>query len=164
MEKLEYEWVKQTRNILLDQCKELTEEELIKELDFGFQSIKDSFFHIAGCYHAWLGSFVLSATTTPLYSRKEINQMQLEDIKRYFQQADAYVEQVFEKSIEELNTVIEKKLPWRTESGFVRKTPHQLLVHSITHEFHHKGQIVAMLRLLGYVPQNTDILGLPGLD
>lgn len=141
MEKLEYEWVKQTRNILLDQCKELTEEELIKELDLGFQSIKDSFFHIAGCYHAWLGSFVLSATTTPLYSRKEINQMQLEDIKRYFQQADAYVEQVFEKSIEELNTVIEKKLPWRTESGFVRKTPTNYWFIQLHTNFITKGKL-----------------------
>ncbi|HEO8418505.1 TPA: hypothetical protein VBX77_000466 [Yersinia enterocolitica] len=34
-------------------------------------------------------------------------------------------------------------------------------MHSITHEFHHKGQIVAMLRSLGYIPKNTDILGLP---
>lgn len=164
MEKLEYEWIKQTRRILLDQCKELMEEELTKELNFGFQSIKDSLFHIAGCYHAWLGSFVLSATTKPLYSREEINNMRLEDIERYFQQADTYVEQVFEKSIEQLNTTIEKKLLWKSESGFVRKTPHQLLVHSITHEFHHKGQIVAMLRLLGHVPQNTDVLGLPNLD
>ncbi|KQL53961.1 hypothetical protein AN964_10930 [Heyndrickxia shackletonii] len=29
----------------------------------------------------------------------------------------------------------------------------------ITHEFHHKGQIVAMLRQMGYEPPNTDILG-----
>lgn len=29
----------------------------------------------------------------------------------------------------------------------------------MTHEFHHKGQIVAMIREMGYIPPNTDILG-----
>ncbi|SIQ72385.1 DinB family protein [Priestia flexa] len=44
------------------------------------------------------------------------------------------------------------------EYEWVKKTPRQLLIHSITHEFHHEGQIVIMLRLLGYTPENTDIL------
>lgn len=44
------------------------------------------------------------------------------------------------------------------EYEWVKKTPRQLLIHSITHEFHHKGQIVAMLRLLNHTPENTDIL------
>jgi len=38
---------------------------------------------------------------------------------------------------------------------------HQLLIHSITHESHHKGQIEPMLCLLGHIPKNTDILELP---
>ncbi|MCY9423036.1 DinB family protein, partial [Bacillus paralicheniformis] len=62
---------------------------------------------------------------------------------------------------EKFDDFIEKEPSWKAGSGIVKKTPHQLLIHSITHEFHHKGQIVAMLRLLGYIPNNTDILGLP---
>ncbi|WP_420491140.1 DinB family protein [Neobacillus drentensis] len=38
-------------------------------------------------------------------------------------------------------------------------TPRKLLLHTITHECHHKGQIVAMLRQMGYEPPNTDVLG-----
>ena len=160
MDKIEYEWVKQTRANLYEQCKCLTEEELNKELGFGSQSIKASFFHIAGCYNAWLGSFVLSATNKPFYSKDELTQMKLEDVEHYFHKADTYVKQVFEKSLEEQNKVIEKVPVWKISNKIVKKTPHQLLVHSITHEFHHKGQIVAMLRLLGYVPKNTDIISL----
>ncbi|MDW8564373.1 hypothetical protein [Staphylococcus shinii] len=37
----EYEWVKQNRNILLEQCSILNENEFSKELYFGFQSIKN---------------------------------------------------------------------------------------------------------------------------
>jgi len=161
MEKAEYEWVKQTRQILLDQCKELNENDFTKELGFGFQSIRDSLVHVAGCYHAWLGSFVLSKTTSPLLTKEAINEMQIGDIQRYFQQADKYVDTVFEQFTDNFNDIIEKELSWKIGSGAIRKTPHQLITHSITHEFHHKGQIVAMLRLLGYIPKNTDILGLP---
>lgn len=161
MEKQEYEWIKQTRQILLDQCKELNGNDFTKEFGFGFQSIRDTLVHAAGCYHAWLGSFVLSKTSSPLLTKEEINGMQIEDIQRYFQQANVYVDAVFEQFTDKFDDIIEKEPSWKLGSGAVRKTPHQLLIHSITHEFHHKGQIVAMLRLLGYIPQNTDILGLP---
>ncbi|NRD80037.1 DinB family protein [Bacillus sp. BRMEA1] len=160
MEKHEYEWVKQTRQILLDQCKELKENDFTKELGFGFQSVRDTLVHVAGCYHAWLGSFVLSKTTSPLLPKEVINVMQIDDIQSYFQQADVYVDTVFEQFADQFDVMIEKESSWKVGSGTIRKTPHQLLIHSITHEFHHKGQIVAMLRLLGYIPKNTDILGL----
>ncbi|TRZ39674.1 damage-inducible protein DinB [Niallia circulans] len=160
MEKTEYEWVKQTRQILLDQCKELNEYDFTKEFGFGFQSIKDSLVHVAGCYHAWLGSFILSKTTSPLLTKEVINEMQIGDIQLYFQQADKYVDIVFDQFTDKFDDIIEKEPSWKIGIGAIRKTPHQLLTHSITHEFHHKGQIVAMLRILGYIPNNTDILGL----
>lgn len=156
----EYEWVKQTRQILLDQCRDIQEDELTKVFEFGFQSIRDSLVHVAGCYHAWLGSFVLSEVSSPLITKEVIETMDIEDIQHYFNQADLYVDRVFEQFTGKIDETIEKELSWKMNSGLVRKTPQQLLVHSITHEFHHKGQIVAMLRLLGYTPENTDILGL----
>ena len=39
------------------------------------------------------------------------------------------------------------------------QTPAYILLHVITHAFHHKGQIVAMLRLLGYPAPETDMQG-----
>ncbi len=38
-----------------------------------------------------------------------------------------------------------------------RRSPAFILLHVITHSFHHKGQIVAMLRLLGYPAPDTDM-------
>ena len=97
MEKQEYEWIKQTRQILLTQCKELNEDDFTKELGFGSQSVRDSLIHIAGCYHAWLGSFVLLQTKSPLLTKEVISNMQISDIQLYFEQADAYVDAVFEQ-------------------------------------------------------------------
>ena len=38
-----------------------------------------------------------------------------------------------------------------------RRAPAFILLHIITHAFHHKGQIVAMLRLLGHPAPDTDM-------
>ncbi|WP_244950894.1 DinB family protein [Pedobacter suwonensis] len=36
--------------------------------------------------------------------------------------------------------------------------PLQLFTHVITHEFHHKGQIMSLSRHLGYTPVDADII------
>jgi len=54
----------------------------------------------------------------------------------------------------QLNTT----LPFRPEgwSGELR-SPAFILLHVITHTFHHKGQVVAMLRTLGHPAPDTDL-------
>jgi uncharacterized damage-inducible protein DinB len=54
----------------------------------------------------------------------------------------------------QLNTT----LPGRPEgwSGELR-SPAFILLHVITHSFHHKGQVVAMLRALGHPAPDTDL-------
>ncbi|MCB0535444.1 MAG: hypothetical protein KDD14_24780 [Saprospiraceae bacterium] len=36
--------------------------------------------------------------------------------------------------------------------------PLRLFTHIVTHEFHHKGQILSLSRHLGYTPVDTDIM------
>ncbi|SEN92170.1 Uncharacterized damage-inducible protein DinB (forms a four-helix bundle) [Amphibacillus marinus] len=158
MELSEYQWVKQTRKHLLDQCKVIANEDLNKYLGFGFGSIKDMLCHVAECYHAWLGSFVLDEVTKPVYSKQEIDNMSITDIERYFYQADHYVEKVLSKSSSQQGEQIKRQLPWSTEGDVVSRSAIQLVMHAVTHEFHHKGQIAMMLRLLGYIPRNTDVI------
>ena len=55
---------------------------------------------------------------------------------------------------EQLNTTLsERPVDW----GGELRSPAFILLHVITHAFHHKGQIVAMLRLLGYPAPDTDL-------
>jgi uncharacterized damage-inducible protein DinB len=57
-------------------------------------------------------------------------------------------------SEEQLNTMLPKRPQgW---SGELR-SPAFILLHVITHTFHHKGQVVAMLRLLGHPAPDTDL-------
>jgi uncharacterized damage-inducible protein DinB len=49
-------------------------------------------------------------------------------------------------------------LPVRPEGWFGDlRSPAFILLHVITHTFHHKGQVVAMLRLLGHPAPDTDL-------
>ena len=37
-------------------------------------------------------------------------------------------------------------------------TPLEIFTHVITHEFHHKGQLLSMFRLLGQTPPDSDVI------
>lgn len=57
-------------------------------------------------------------------------------------------------SEEQLNTILTKRpVDWAGEL----RSPAFILLHVITHAFHHKGQVVAMLRILGYPAPDTDL-------
>ena len=55
---------------------------------------------------------------------------------------------------EQLNTTLtHRPVDW----GGELRSPAFILLHVITHAFHHKGQVVAMLRILGYPAPDTDL-------
>jgi uncharacterized damage-inducible protein DinB len=54
----------------------------------------------------------------------------------------------------QLNTTLtQRPVDW----GGELRSPAFILLHVITHAFHHKGQVVAMLRMLGYPTPDTDL-------
>jgi len=54
----------------------------------------------------------------------------------------------------ELNTSLATR---PADWGGELRSPAFILLHVITHAFHHKGQVVAMLRILGYPAPDTDL-------
>ena len=160
MNQTEYEWVKQTRELIFDFCRELDPNDFRRQIDgFGFQSMRDSLVHTSDCYHAWLGSYVLLKTKKPITTKEDLAEMGLAEIKARFDQVDLYVKEVFEVFSNHMDEPIQRKIPWRVAEEIISITPSKLLMHTITHEFHHKGQIVAMARQMGYESPNTDVLG-----
>lgn len=55
---------------------------------------------------------------------------------------------------EQLNTTLTTR---PTDWGGELRSPAFILLHVITHAFHHKGQVVAMLRIVGYPAPDTDL-------
>jgi len=160
MNQREYDWVKQNRKVLLDFCSVLDEKDFNLRVEgFGFQSIKETLIHVADCYHAWIGSFILLKTTKPITPKEHVIHVSINDIKQRFEQADKFVNEFFETYSEQMDVPIQKSIPWRVAEEIISMTPRKLMMHTITHEYHHKGQIVSMARIMGYQPPNTDILG-----
>lgn len=155
----EYQWVKQTRSTMLDFCKELHPDDFTRDHEQGALSIRDTLVHIADCYHAWLGSYLLLQTKTPITSKDERLFFHMEDIQARFTQVDRYVDKVLLEYAHVMDEPIQRSIPWRDGGEPISMAPSKLLLHTITHEFHHKGQVMALARQMGYVPPNTDILG-----
>ncbi|WP_411346248.1 DinB family protein [Paenibacillus sp. WLX1005] len=155
----QYQWVRQTRAILLHFCGELSSDDFTRCPEHSSQSIRDILVHIADCYDAWLGSYILLQTKTPITPKENLSSFDVAAIQARFAQVDHYVDQVLQTYVHKMDEPIQRNIPWREGNETISMTPSKLLMHTITHEFHHKGQLMAIARRMGYVPPNTDILG-----
>jgi len=155
MEKLlieQYHLLKGSRTVLMDYCLTLSSEDFARELkDFGRGSIRNLLVHIVNTYEFWLGNFALNKNltyTSPSAVAKA------PDILPVFDQTDALVTDFLRAFQGQLHTALSGQIREKE----VKTTPLTLFTHVMTHEFHHKGQILSMSRHLGYTPVDTDIV------
>jgi uncharacterized damage-inducible protein DinB len=76
--------------------------------------------------------------------------------------ARAFETKIVAQTLDYLSRVTDEQLltplPLRfSESEIAMRTPALILHHMLTHAFHHKGQIVAMCRILGRPAPDTDL-------
>jgi uncharacterized damage-inducible protein DinB len=149
-----YGWVRETREVLLKHCEMLGSELLTAKLDnFGFGSIRNLLVHVAECYQWWLDGFPF---------QRDFANMPHEDYPDIYSIRAAYreVDVIFDRFVKyydgKLDEPISGMVRWQGEPLVV--TPRWLLTHAITHEFHHKGQIVSMSRHLERPAPDTDLV------
>jgi uncharacterized damage-inducible protein DinB len=150
----QYEWVRKTRELLFSYCETLDRADYIQQIEgFGGGSIRDLHVHVAECYGFWLGQFCIEESG----GLGKFEQPQtVSDIRHIFKKVDTCVDEFFRNFEEKWETPISGRVRWQAELFVV--TPLWLYTHAMTHEFHHKGQIVSMSRTLGYVPVDTDLI------
>ena len=148
----QYELIKSSRKILFDYCQTLSGSDfLIQNSSFGRGSVRNLLVHIGNVYEYWMGRQALN---------KEINFTEYnyvsnaKDAEEYFISIDCLVQEfinAFSKSyLTEMKLTIDKKI--------VIANALKIFTHVITHEFHHKGQVLSLTRHLGYIPVDTDII------
>jgi uncharacterized damage-inducible protein DinB len=125
--------------------------------DFAYGSLRNIQAHVADCYLAWIGERGLGLAPAAL----ETDRATLTDaaaMRSRFAQVDRVVEQAL-SDFTDLDTPI--SIPHR--SGTLEGSRRWLLLHPFTHEFHHKGQLLALGRVLGrpYPPGPDTDLPLP---
>lgn len=157
MNKQDYEWIKQSRNIILEQCKDLTEEEFTRDHAFALSNVKETLIHMTKCYRNWVGSFLLGNDTVGDYPKEDLDRMDLSDVHKLFDLVDSYVYEAIEKYEGKMNDLLESSSAFKKPLK-LEKTPHHILLHAFSHEFHHKGQVTAMFHLMGHKPKNTNMI------
>jgi len=149
----QYELIRGSRGVVLD----FIEREIGEGLNtpvpaFGGNTIRYFLVHNADCYLNWLAYFALKLP------RKSINNQDfvtIDLIRELYKRADDIVATFLQNFEAELHVPVSGV---HNRAGEVSVTPLQLFTHVTTHEFHHKGQIMTMCRLLGYTPPDTDVI------
>lgn len=152
--KTQYELVRKMRQALFAHCDTLTPDQLVTSLEaFGGRSVRDLLAHIAQVYIFWLGHYT-GFCEIPLESFTSFQSM--DDIRSLYAEADDVAKTFFECVVSPTDPTFHKPVPGRDIKLTAR--PLELATHVMTHEFHHKGQILSMTRLLGCIPPDTDII------
>jgi uncharacterized damage-inducible protein DinB len=149
---LQYEMVQSSRNVLLEYCSIISEEHFVTvNPAFGRGSIRNLLVHIGNTYEFWLAKHALKKSVA-IRCYEEVSNTQ--EAAAYFLEVDLLVKQFLarysENFLEEMVLSLGNRL--------VRGSALQLFTHVVTHEFHHKGQILSLSRHFGYVPVDTDVV------
>ena len=148
----QYEFVQSSRLVLLDYCKTISANDfLVENSSFGRGSIRNLLVHIGNTYEFWIGRESLKKSIK-FAEYHSINNVQEAGI--FFQSIDSLIKEFIEVYNEKYMIDIETEV----HGKIMMVSPFKLFTHVITHEYHHKGQILSLSRHLGYVPVDTDVI------
>lgn len=137
---------------IIEHCQLFSVEELCKEIvGFGYPSLRLQLHHVIGCEKYWIGV---------LQGRMDVD----DDISQYptIEKLMAYRQDVHSATEQYLRTVSAEDLStarpmitWGNNEKIL--IPAQVFMRTLTHIYHHIGQIAAMCRLMGHpIEQGMD--------
>lgn len=150
--KAQYEFVKSSRRALLGYCATIDAAHFTSENStFGRGSIRNLLVHNINTYQWWIGRHALQRQIDFTAYESIID---VDGILAHFYAVDLFMEDFFLK----YETRAFEPIPASLGEKIFMSTPLELFTHAVTHEFHHKGQILSLSRHLGYEPIDTDII------
>jgi uncharacterized damage-inducible protein DinB len=148
----QYNFVKSSRQVLLKYCERISEKDFVAEnSSFGRGSIRNLLVHIGNTYEFWIGRHALNL---------EMDFAEYNSIGNTFQAKDFFlnIDALVTRFIDAYSGKHLEDLIFEINDQKVNASPLKLFTHVITHEFHHKGQILSLSRQFGYTPIDTDII------
>jgi len=147
----QYELVKGSRKVLLDYCSTVSADDF-KNGNTAFGrggSMRNLLVHIANTYQYWIAEHMLKRDV--VYTKYE-EKDHIAEVIALFAEVDTFMAE-FIKDMDNRNEI-------EYELGGIKGTaaPFTLFTHVITHEYHHKGQVLSISRHLGYTPADTDVM------
>lgn len=148
--KNQYQLVKGSRAALLTYCKTISPSHFTNTTHhFGDKSISYLLGHICNCYFFWIGEQLLDVKATFI---EDDDLLSILAIEAQFIKVDWLMETFFQLD------KVPSEIHFETKTTKGISNPLAFFSHVITHEFHHKGQILTLTRHLGYTPVDTDIM------
>jgi len=150
--KKQYELIKGSRGAMLGFIDREVATQLKTPLkEFNGSNVMYLLVHIANTYKHWVGNFAIRKGL-PFSDENTIND--IAGVQKLFDEVDELMMEFLNSfnrpDIKVTNTLRSGKT---TDLSIL-----ELFTHVITHEFHHKGQIMTMCRLLGHTPIDTDVI------
>jgi len=141
------EYNEEVRHRYFDALTKLPWNELVKNREASFHSLRNIFIHTLGAVDYWL-DFLLKEQ---LHSHREFNEYNsIEDIRRYMQQVEARLQRYLDSlSSKEL---IEKCTLTNDAGENIEITAEDVLIHVFEEEVHHRGEIIGLLWQMGVEP------------
>lgn len=147
----QYQLTQGCRTIVLDFLESQVKNDCLTPVSaFDNKNILHLLEHVAYCYYNWTACFALRQP----YLSRDFSCHTIQDIRDFYALADQAVGTFMETFQGKMDVPIQGHHDYM---GDLRATPLQVFTHVITHEFHHKGQMMTMCRLLGYPPPDTDV-------
>lgn len=149
----QYQLVQSARSVLLDYCETVTPAHFVAE-NTGFGrggSMRNLLVHIGSTYQYWAGEYALGRKMQ-FPANEHITTVN--ECRNFFRSIDSLIQEFIEHFADAYTT----KLTSIRNNTTITTTPLEVFTHVITHEFHHKGQILSISRQLGYTPVDTDII------
>jgi uncharacterized damage-inducible protein DinB len=147
----QYDLVKSSREEVFRFCGTLKQSDYTKGVTFDGKSIRRLQVHLANTYQGWIIKVARGRNTNDF---DEQNYPTVQSVQKLFTAVDTIVSYFIRDS----------RHNWMEEVGIDTGdqvhtlTKAQIFTHVITHEFHHKGQILMLARGMGYTPPDTDII------
>lgn len=151
--KQQYELVKSARAALLSYLDTIPFERLKEpQSTYSNKDICYLLAHNASVYVHWLVNFARQKNVV-LFDANDLKTML--EIRLMYEQVDIEVA-VFLDEFKDAETLVEQFI--KSKNDTLTTSVLQLFTHVITHEFHHKGQVLNITRQLGFTPVDTDII------
>jgi uncharacterized damage-inducible protein DinB len=140
------------REPLLEAVKQLSQEEFTKDLGVGRNSIRDIIIHLVNTEIYWIDHVLRGIATEQILSRDYADAESIwEAWKSVETTTREFVREQNERSLQHVRSVM-----WGDVT--VSFTVAKALVHLATHETHHRGLVVGLLRQLGHKTPNVNMM------
>ncbi len=156
--KLTYDWTRRTREELFAFTESLPNEVYTLERpDFAYGSIRNIHAHVAFAYMVWVGVIGLNRDRASF----ELPADQIPDANAMRERFSA-VDALLQEALDAFDRPDEMFEHHHRSGQTLKLTQRWLVVRPITHEFHHKGQLLALARVIGHpLPEDmgSDLVG-----